>query len=350
MKRFLLFFVIFPVLIFNTFALDPGELLGKPWEKTTKEERRAFWVKRTLFTYEPTGKTSSSRLDFYIQVFKNKNIFDPKVIVFDVKAEDVNGTITLRGEVLIPNHRRGVEKTLNTLGFDKIENNIKVLPDPELGEKGFAIADVPLLGMKRSPRKRSEQLNQLSEGAALRLLKSDKTGDYFLVQSSDAYIGWVDAKDIRRMNLRRWSKIREIKKSDKASRKKILKITKAIMGIPYVWGGTSVKGMDCSGLTQYLYQENGINIPRDADEQSNVGELIAFRGYMDNLRAGDLLFYTGGTGRISHVAISLGGSDYIQSTGSAGVHLSSFDPASKYYDKKIAEKFIFARRILRDGF
>ena len=179
---------------------------------------------------------------------------------------------------------------LNVLGFKKIENNIRILPDPALGDKAFAIATSATVSMKRNPRMHSEQLNQVLKGAPLRLLKSDKSGKYFLVQSSDAYIGWVRAKDIRRMNLKQWSALRRTSGDDSASREKLLKLAQPVMGIPYVWGGTSEWGMDCSGFTQYLYKKRGVYLPRDADEQSVIGELVAFRGYRDNLRAGDLLF------------------------------------------------------------
>ena len=345
-KKAFLFFVILSVSL-ASFSLDPVEIYRRPWEEMTREQRREFWLRRTIQQYEPSGKPSKDKLDFYISIFESKNVFDPKVTVFEVNAEDKEGTITLTGEVLIPNHKGGVERVLNILGFDKIENNINVLPDPGLGKKGFAVALSPVVSIKRRPSEHSEQMNQLEKGAPLRLLKKDETGQFYLAQSPDAYVGWVDAKDIQIMELKQWSLLRKPKGDDSLIKEKIIKITKPIMGIPYIWGGTTEQGVDCSGLTQYIYKELGINLPRDADEQSNIGEIVAFPGYRDNLRAGDLLLFTGRSGRFSHVAISLGGMDYLQSAGKDGVHLSSFDPASPHYDKRTDEKFVFARRVLR---
>jgi cell wall-associated NlpC family hydrolase len=121
------------------------------------------------------------------------------------------------------------------------------------------------------------------------------------------------------------------------------------MGVRYVWGGSTDRGLDCSGFTGFLYHMIGVNIPRDADQQSAVGDLVAFRGYMDGLLPGDLIFFVGRTGRVSHVAMSLGGLDFIHSS-HPNVRLGSFDPQSPYYDARIQQGFAFARRILPAGF
>jgi cell wall-associated NlpC family hydrolase len=121
------------------------------------------------------------------------------------------------------------------------------------------------------------------------------------------------------------------------------------MGTKYVWGGLTGRGLDCSGFTNRLYHMIGVNIPRDADEQSAVGEIVGFRGYLDGLLPGDLLFFLGGSGRVSHVAMSLGGMDFINST-HPEVKLGSLDPQSPYYNARVGERFAFARRILPAGF
>lgn len=348
MRRFM-FLLIF-LLSWNLFAqtLDPGEMFNKPWEEMTREERHEFHRKRTLLTFEPSGKPSRERLDYYIRIYKSMNIFDPKVTVFEVKTQDRGGTITLTGDVLYPQYKSGLERALNTLGFDQIENNINVLPDSALGEKGFAVVTNSAASIKRNPRERSEQMNEVSKGDPLRLLKSDEKGDWFLAQSHDAYIGWVAKADIKRMGLKDWTQYRRISEDNLAIKAEIQRIVKPILGIPYIWGGTTDKGLDCSGLTQYIYKRMGFNLPRDADEQSNLGELVAFPDYMENLKAGDLLFFGGRSGRISHVAISLGGTEFYESVNRSGVRYSSFDPKSPDYRDKSDERLVFAKRVFRD--
>ena len=74
------------------------------------------------------------------------------------------------------------------------------------------------------------------------------------------------------------------------------------LGVPYVWGGTSPSGFDCSGLVQYSYAQNGVDIPRVAQDQYNASTKIS----RDQLQAGDLVFGGTSTNNITHVMMYIG--------------------------------------------
>lgn len=126
----------------------------------------------------------------------------------------------------------------------------------------------------------------------------------------------------------------------------IRRIGDPLLGVAYVWGGVSEKGIDCSGFTQYVYRTLGTALARDADEQSIGGHLVYRRGEsLDSIRPGDLLFFINNTGRVSHVAMSLGGTEYMHASGGK-VSLGSLDPASPRFNEGYLKKIAFAKRIV----
>jgi peptidoglycan DL-endopeptidase CwlO len=98
-----------------------------------------------------------------------------------------------------------------------------------------------------------------------------------------------------------------------AAHSEVVAVAKRYLGVPYVWGGTSPSGFDCSGLCQYSYQKIGISIPRTSREQFKIGTYIP-PDRQDALAKGDLVFfgYNGDPGRVHHVGIYAGGGDFIE--------------------------------------
>lgn len=90
------------------------------------------------------------------------------------------------------------------------------------------------------------------------------------------------------------------------------KTAKKYLGTPYVYGGKTPSGFDCSGLASYVFKRHGVDIPRTSYSQAKVGRPVRKR----NLRAGDLVFFkTNGGSRVSHVGIYLGKDKFIHAPG-----------------------------------
>ncbi|HEU5227175.1 MAG TPA: SH3 domain-containing C40 family peptidase [Ktedonobacteraceae bacterium] len=108
----------------------------------------------------------------------------------------------------------------------------------------------------------------------------------------------------------------------------------AFLGRPYLWGGTSWEGLDCSGFVQLCYRMGGYMLPRDADQQDNALTHSIKRAEMEE---GDLIFF--GRNAITHVALALNHQEYIHAEGQhyQRVLINSFDPTHAHYNQRLDE-------------
>jgi len=91
-----------------------------------------------------------------------------------------------------------------------------------------------------------------------------------------------------------------------------IELAKHFLGIPYLWGGTSSFGFDCSGFTQMLVRARGITMPRDADQQAAWNGVTAVK--RDDLQPGDLLFFGSSAKDITHTGMFIGNGQFIHDT------------------------------------
>ena len=109
---------------------------------------------------------------------------------------------------------------------------------------------------------------------------------------------------------------------------------RGLLGIPYLWGGRTPLGFDCSGFTQQVLAEQGLSIPRDADAQFRGSQPLA-RGASP--REGDLIFFRAPGEPVGHVGLGLGGGYYAHCR--RIVRVSSVDPRNELYDNELAPQF-----------
>ena len=123
----------------------------------------------------------------------------------------------------------------------------------------------------------------------------------------------------------------------------IVNCAKEFLNVPYLWGGKSFFGIDCSGFTQIIYKIHGIKIPRDTYQQAEIGDALTF---IEEAKPGDLAFFENKDGRIHHVGIILADQKIIHAHGK--VRIDSLDTSGIF--NKDQNKHTHKLRFIRSYF
>lgn len=194
------------------------------------------------------------------------------------------------------------------------------------------------------PDQKSIRVSDLVYGNILTLTKENK--NFYEVKYPDGKIAFIPKDEA--ITFDNWLKTREL------TAENIINSAKSMMGLPYLWGGTSVKGVDCSGFTKTSFYMNGYVIPRDASQQVLAGDEVQIVDKdgkfseelaLKNLKPADLLFFAGGkTSRITHVALYIGNGEFIHSAGT--VRINSMLKNAHNYDDFQTRTLVSAKRYI----
>jgi len=375
---------------------NPQEIRkGIPMGGADGKSREQVYFERMIGRIEPDLQGKPERLGLYIEFFKRECVNDVRVFPLDLKAEWKDDTVVVSGHFVYDEHRSALAKFLKYLGFDKVRDDLEQLPSAKLGELRFGFVSVPRTFTKDL---RGETMTECLLGDPVWLLRQE--GDEkILILGMEGYAGYVPASDIARVNeedfvnyrngematlradhttprgqfLPSGARLRVAANQDgevalklpngevatvpnsavetrptdaNPLAKRAVDAASEYIGTPYVWGGNTSAGIDCSGLVQSSYKAQGINYPRDADQQSYLGALVATRWMRQGMRPGDTLYFLGSNnGRITHTAMYVGDNLYVEATGPK-VRFTSLDPAHALYDAKRDKGFCFAKRLL----
>ncbi|WP_237390475.1 C40 family peptidase [Fulvivirga sediminis] len=329
---------------------------------------------------------------------------DKRVVIYDLAYE--NGT--LKGETSSSLAYQALRDSLGRLNVD-YRDSVQLLP---IDTSKHAVVNLSVANLRSEGKHSSELVTQALCGTPLLVLKQKR--GWLLVQTPDEYIAWIDEGGVSVKSpseMTTWSKSKKliftatigyvyqdsiglerisdlvagdiltlVKRGSDFSKVKMpdgrlglvrneqvdrvsswlanKEVTGAglnemaftMMGVPYLWGGTSVKGVDCSGFTKTIYFMNGYIIPRDASQQVNEGRLIDENKQWDKLQKGDLLFFGREANeespeKVVHVGMWIGEGRFIHSSGR--VQISSVYPKDSLYDEYNVNRYLRTKRIIK---
>ena len=362
----------------------------------------------------PKRIKADSSITQIIESFTQRFAPDKRTAIFQIDAFKQNNQLILTGRTNLFGAKSFLLDRLKIEKIS-IVDEIKTLPEPELEDKIYGLVEVSVCNIRYSPKHAGELASQALMGTPVRILEKEDNGwlliqtpDQYIAWVDRGAITMMDKEEMNR-----WKAIPKIiytraygsaysepneesapvsdlvagcmmeliteregfyqvlfadqrtgfiQKNESsiynewlaktsASEENLVKTSKRLMGVPYLWGGTSFKGVDCSGFTKTVYFLNGVILPRDASQQVMIGETIDKTGNWNELKPGDLMFFgekrEDGSERVVHVAMWLGNGEYIHA--SDKVRVSSMIANALNYDDYNAKRYLRAKRVLKTG-
>lgn len=334
---------------------------------------------------------------------RDRHAPDPRLAVFDVEIEVDGDAVVFLGATSEREAAQELHRRAATLSaWPRVVDRVQVLPEAHEDERIHALVCAALVPVLAAPRIQATQVSQAVLGTRMTVLRRD--GRWLQCRGPDGYIGWVHAGYVAlrsELDARAWELgadgdvwislgaqvvdeageivvrlpwgARVVRGPDGAARlpdgragalrgeavplgarglgfpaegQALCASAARWLGVPYLWGGVTMGGVDCSGFVQAVYRMHGQAIPRDSDQQSHAGTAVEPGEDFADLRAGDLLFFAEEPGRCTHVAMSTGGSRIVHaSLGNGGVARNDL-AGRRSYERELRRLFLWARRFV----
>lgn len=340
-----------------------------------------------------------------VEEVRREHAPDPRLSVFEIEVGKDGDTLSLDGAVSEAAAAEALHRRLGALdGNLRVVDRIVRLPHGIEDDRAYALVTAAVAPMLAGPMIVESHVSQVLLGHCVRVLR--RSGRWMQCRAQDGYLGWIHRGYLHRVDesaARAWEMGVEgvpcmslggqvvdgdgevvarlpwgarliqdpegravlpdgtsgpfqgelLPLPDQPSRypadgEAMVRTADRWIGAPYLWGGTTPAGVDCSGLAQAVYRTHGRELPRDSDQQAEVGAPVDPGRDFQNLRAGDLLFFAEIEDRITHVTLSTGGADIIHSSlGNGGVRRNSLT-GELPFEKELRRIFVCARRPIND--
>ncbi|WP_042480415.1 C40 family peptidase [Solitalea canadensis] len=369
--------------------------------------------------FSQSDSTMLTTVETKIAAIKQQYVPDRRTAVFKVTASTDQGTINLMGATTDQEAKNKLLATLQESNVNYTDN-IELLPSVKLANKVFGVANLSVCNNRFEPKQSAEMATQMTLGTPVDvLMKKDgwllvRTPDGYISWTEAMGVGLMDETEFKQWQsadkilyteyfghayqqpkkessivadlakgaivklegeekgfykvtypdnrtayvekkeaipLKNWLQSRN------PSAENIITTAKTLLGTPYLWGGTSIKGVDCSGFIKTSFFLNGIILPRDASQQVFAGEKVDIyengsvnieKG-ISNMQNGDLLFFSSKpdgnlNAPITHVGMYIGNGEFIHSSGM--VRINSLKKEAVNYAEWQTKTLVAVRRVL----
>ncbi len=346
----------------------------------------------------PGGSLPVEKVDWFVGMYKRVALPNSTLCYFNVSAKSHEGAFRLEGASNVSKVANGLLFALNEVGIERVQNHVRSLPDHEkLGGKIYGVCTAGMVRSYDRPGSADGMTSralqtQLLYGEPLYLL--DREGDFILAHASDGYWGWVPKSSIRMMDAKEFHHYRSHPRGavvtdieyegmriprgaslslagKKDGRMQVLLPTGELFPIssssvraenaqgdraaervraaldllqtPYLFGGRSPLGLDCSGLMTNVCERVNLPIARDAWQQAIAGDLTATSWDRSGMEPGDQVFFMDSSGKIYHTGIAIS-DQHVLHAAPPGVQIGSLKEGDRLFDARLNRDFFVAKR------
>ncbi|MCL6265465.1 NlpC/P60 family protein [Flagellimonas myxillae] len=367
----------------------------------------------TLFFASCNTNSSSQHqaIETAISTVAKAHVPDKRIAIFEIGAEPNNDGYILKGSTNLPEALKALQLELEKHQISYVDS-VEVLPSQALEGNIHGVIKVSVANLRGRPAHSAEMVTQAIMGTPVKIFQKNKswyriqTPDHYLGWVDSGGVALMDKSqfedwqgsdkliytktfgnsfekadrtsqvvsdlvfgNILQLNGEQGDffeatyadgKKAYISKAEAApyqdwktqlpfSNEALVATSKKMLGVPYLWGGTSAKGVDCSGFTKTVFFMNGMIIPRDASQQVHEGVLVDADGDFSKLLPGDLLFFgrkaTDSTlEKATHVGMWIGNNEFIHAAGD--VHISSMEQNAEHFDEFNHNRYLKTKRLL----